>query len=152
MSLFWFCGSPWIFIQINNFFKLPVPGIEPLTLGLQVQRFPPTPRGTPFIHSIIWLIWKFSLEINAFGSYTSSNWNQKFFEIIQPLQILGFLDYFRTLIFSCWYFDKIDHSVLHWLPAGLSRLWSPYMHHYTSAVLSSKNCLCQCKSTLGWTL
>ena len=42
-----FCGNPGIFIQINNFFKLPVPVIEPLTLGLQVQRSPPTPRGTP---------------------------------------------------------------------------------------------------------
>ena len=41
-----FCVSPWIFIQINNFFKLPAPGIEPLTLGLQIQRSTPTPWGT----------------------------------------------------------------------------------------------------------
>ena len=34
--------------QINNFFKLLVPGIELLTLGSQVQRSPSTPRGTPF--------------------------------------------------------------------------------------------------------
>ena len=39
-SLLWFCGSPWIFIQLKNFFKLPAPGIEPLTLGLQVQHSP----------------------------------------------------------------------------------------------------------------
>ena len=39
-SLYDFCGSPGIFIQINNFFKLMAPGIQPLTLGLQ-------PRGLP---------------------------------------------------------------------------------------------------------
>ena len=46
-----------MFIQINNLFKLPAPGIEPLTLGLQVQRSPPTPWGTPaskgFIQEIL---------------------------------------------------------------------------------------------------
>ena len=46
-SLLWFCGSPWIFIQLDNFFKLPPPGIEPLTLGLYIQHSPPTPRGLP---------------------------------------------------------------------------------------------------------
>ena len=40
-----FCVSPWIFIQINNFSKLP--GMEPLTLGLQSQRSTSTPRETP---------------------------------------------------------------------------------------------------------
>ena len=45
LSLLWFCGSPWIFIQLNNFFKLPAPGIELLTLGLQVQCSLLTPRG-----------------------------------------------------------------------------------------------------------
>ena len=35
----------------NNFFKLPVTGIEPLTLQLQVQHSPTKPRGTPFLHS-----------------------------------------------------------------------------------------------------
>ena len=44
-SLLCFCVSQWIFIQINNFFKLPAPGIEPLTLGLQGQCSTPTPRG-----------------------------------------------------------------------------------------------------------
>ena len=38
-----FCVSPGIFIQINNISKLPAPVIEPLTLGLQNQRFTPTP-------------------------------------------------------------------------------------------------------------
>ena len=28
-SLLWFCGSPWIFIQLNNFFKLPAPHSSP---------------------------------------------------------------------------------------------------------------------------
>ena len=53
----WVCVSPWIFIQINNFFKLPAPGIEPLTLGLQGQCSTPTPRGlTNFIlnHNQLW--------------------------------------------------------------------------------------------------
>ena len=43
--LYEFCVSQWIFIQINNFFNLPVPGIEPLTLGLQGQCSTPTPQG-----------------------------------------------------------------------------------------------------------
>ena len=30
-----------------------VAGIEPLTLGLQVQRSTPTPRGTPFLNPIV---------------------------------------------------------------------------------------------------
>ena len=42
-SLFYdFCGSPCIFIQINNFFKLHALGIKRLTLGSQL---PPTPPG-----------------------------------------------------------------------------------------------------------
>ena len=41
-----FCVSPWIFIQINNFSKLPAAGIEPLTLGLQSQRSTSTQWGT----------------------------------------------------------------------------------------------------------
>ena len=41
-----FCANPWIFNQINNFSKLPTPGIEPLTLGLQSQRSTSTPWGT----------------------------------------------------------------------------------------------------------
>ena len=54
-SLFYhFCGSPWIFIQINNFLKLPVPGIKPLTLGSQVQRTHSTPRGNPFGLATVW--------------------------------------------------------------------------------------------------
>ena len=51
-----FCGSLWIFIQLNNFFKLPAPGIEPLTPGLQVQSLPPTPRVLPFWTST-WAVW-----------------------------------------------------------------------------------------------
>ena len=39
------CMSPWIFIQINNFFKLPAPGIKPLTLGMQDQRTIPSAMG-----------------------------------------------------------------------------------------------------------
>ena len=50
-SLLWFCWSPWIFIQLNNFFKFPTPGIKPLTLGLQVQHSPPTPQGLPSCES-----------------------------------------------------------------------------------------------------
>ena len=46
----WFC--PWIFIQINNFFKMLAPEFEPLTLGSQIQ------RGTP-------------------ENFVKSNWNQK---------------------------------------------------------------------------
>ena len=44
--------SPWIFIQINNFSKLPAPGIEPLTLGLQSQSFTSTPWATHYINII----------------------------------------------------------------------------------------------------
>ena len=45
-SLFYdFCGRPWIFIQINNFFKLPAQGIEPLTLGMQGHTLSPPPWG-----------------------------------------------------------------------------------------------------------
>jgi len=36
--------------EVDNFFKLPLSGFEPLTLGLQGQHSPPTPWGT---HSII---------------------------------------------------------------------------------------------------
>ena len=43
----------WIFIQINIFFKLPAPGIDPLTLGLQGQSSAPTPRG---LTTYVWLI------------------------------------------------------------------------------------------------
>ena len=50
-SLLWFCWSPWIFIQLNNFFKFPTLGIKPLTLGLQVQHSPPTPQGLPSCES-----------------------------------------------------------------------------------------------------
>jgi hypothetical protein len=52
-SLLWFCGSPWIFIQINNFFKLLAAGIEPLTLGLQVQHFSLHHGGLPATKLII---------------------------------------------------------------------------------------------------
>ena len=46
-----FCVSPGIFIQINNISKLPAPVIEPLTLGLQNQRFTPTQgKIFPFLH------------------------------------------------------------------------------------------------------
>ena len=41
----------WIFIQLNHFFKLQMRGIEPLTLGLQVQCSPPTPQGLPSCES-----------------------------------------------------------------------------------------------------
>ena len=41
-----FCVSPWIFIQINNFSKLPALGIKPLTLALQSQHSTSTPWGT----------------------------------------------------------------------------------------------------------
>ena len=43
--LYYFCVSLWIFIQINNYFKLLALEIEPLTLGLQGQCSTPTPRG-----------------------------------------------------------------------------------------------------------
>ena len=43
--LYEFCLSPWIFIQINNFFKLPALGIEPLALTLQGQCSTPTLQG-----------------------------------------------------------------------------------------------------------
>ena len=46
-----FCVSPWIFIQINNFSKLP--GIEPVTLGLQSQRSTSTPWRTHLIDLLI---------------------------------------------------------------------------------------------------
>ena len=49
--LLWFCGSPWIFIQLNNFFKLLALGIEPLTLAIQVQCSPPTPQGIPVLRA-----------------------------------------------------------------------------------------------------
>ena len=56
--LYEFCMSPWIFIRVNNFFKLPAPGIEPLTLGLQGQSS--TPRGTQPKKLILefWIEWK----------------------------------------------------------------------------------------------
>ena len=57
-----FCGSPWIFIQINNFFKLLAPGIEPLTLGSQVQRSPPRPRGTPCWLTLFRLLLQYQLH------------------------------------------------------------------------------------------
>ena len=41
------CGFLWEYESFNNFFKLLTPRIEPLTLGSQVQCYPPTPRGTP---------------------------------------------------------------------------------------------------------
>ena len=44
-----FCESPWIFIHINNFTKLPAQGIEPLTLGLQSQR-----RNSRLLHIEYW--------------------------------------------------------------------------------------------------
>jgi hypothetical protein len=54
ISVMILCGVSEIFIQLNNFFKLLAPGIEPLTLRLQVQ-CSPTPRALLatflFIHS-----------------------------------------------------------------------------------------------------
>ena len=47
-SLLWFCGSPWIIIQLNNFSKLPATGIEPLIIGRS-----PTPQGLPNLHSYL---------------------------------------------------------------------------------------------------
>ena len=53
-SLLWFCGSPWILIQLNNFFKLLAPGSKLLTLRLQVQHSTSKPRGLPITVVISW--------------------------------------------------------------------------------------------------
>ena len=45
----------WIFIKINNFFKLPDPGIKPLILGLQGQRS--IPFSIEESHSIMLYSW-----------------------------------------------------------------------------------------------
>ena len=47
-----YCSSPWTFIQINNFSRLPALGIEPLTHGLQNQHSTSTPWGTHFIKNL----------------------------------------------------------------------------------------------------
>ena len=87
--LYEFCVSPWIFIQINNFFKLPVPGIEPLTLGFLGQSSTPTPRGTHLqvnlnLHSIS--IWDYTILLN----YTK--------DIQVPILCLS---YFLTMYYNC---------------------------------------------------
>jgi hypothetical protein len=59
------CISIMIFIQINNFFKLPAMGIEPLTLGLQVQCSPSTPRE---LLTILFIKDNFELNLLSFHS------------------------------------------------------------------------------------
>ena len=49
-----FCLSPWIFIQINFFFSK-LPGIEPLTLGLQSQRSTHTSTYSTRLHQFCYL-------------------------------------------------------------------------------------------------
>ena len=78
-SLFYdFCGSPWIFIQINNFFKLTAPGIKPLTLGSQVQRSPPMPQpqGTPPAKFLL------SSHIYSALNILLETWNPLFHEVV----------------------------------------------------------------------
>ena len=48
-SLYKICVSPWIFIHINNLFKLLASGIEPLTLGLQGHLSIHSTMGDPLI-------------------------------------------------------------------------------------------------------
>ena len=46
-SLLWCCGSPWLFIQISNFFKLLAPGIQHWPLGYKSNALPLHHGGLP---------------------------------------------------------------------------------------------------------